>query len=75
MSDACLRTLQQRRRTQTFDVGRACMKSCAARWASPDQKTDPAVAAKLALDGLFAGGPEVLADNLSRTAKAQLSGA
>jgi hypothetical protein len=51
------------------------MKSCAARSASPDQKTDPAVAAKLALDGLFAGGPEVLADNLSRTAKAQLSGA
>jgi NAD(P)-dependent dehydrogenase (short-subunit alcohol dehydrogenase family) len=40
-----------------------------------DQKTDPAVVAKLALDGLFAGEPEVLADNLSRTAKAQLSGA
>jgi hypothetical protein len=40
-----------------------------------DQKTDPAVVAKLALDGLFAGEPEVLADNWSRTVKAQLSGA
>lgn len=40
-----------------------------------DQKTDPAVVAKLALDGLFAGEPEVLADNLSRAVKAQLSGA
>ncbi len=38
-----------------------------------DQKTDPAVVAKLALDGLFAGTPEVLADDMSRTAKAQLS--
>ncbi|HTZ13909.1 MAG TPA: SDR family oxidoreductase [Mycobacterium sp.] len=40
-----------------------------------DQKTDPAVVAKLALDGLFAGEPEVLADNMSRSVKAQLSGA
>jgi NAD(P)-dependent dehydrogenase (short-subunit alcohol dehydrogenase family) len=40
-----------------------------------DQKTDPAVVAKQALDGLFAGEPEVLADDLSRTVKAQLSGA
>jgi NAD(P)-dependent dehydrogenase (short-subunit alcohol dehydrogenase family) len=39
-----------------------------------DQKIDPAVVAKLALDGLFAGEPEVLADELSRSAKAQLSG-
>lgn len=38
-----------------------------------DQKIDPAVVAKLALDGLFAGAPEILADDLSRTAKAQLS--
>ena len=38
-----------------------------------DQKTDPAVVAKLALDGLFAGEPEVLADNTSRAVKAQLS--
>jgi NAD(P)-dependent dehydrogenase (short-subunit alcohol dehydrogenase family) len=40
-----------------------------------DQKTDPAVVAKLALDGLFSGEPEVLADNWSRAVKAQLSGA
>jgi NAD(P)-dependent dehydrogenase (short-subunit alcohol dehydrogenase family) len=38
-----------------------------------DQKIDPAVVAKLALDGLFAGEPEVLADDLSRNVKAQLS--
>ena len=40
-----------------------------------DQKTDPSVVAKLALDGLFAGEPEILADDLSRTVKAQLSAA
>ena len=39
-----------------------------------EQKIDPAVVAKAALDGLFAGEPEILADELSRTAKAQLSG-
>ncbi|MGE2816095.1 SDR family oxidoreductase [Mycobacterium heidelbergense] len=38
-----------------------------------DQKIDPAVVAALALDGLFNGEAEVLADDLSRTAKAQLS--
>jgi NAD(P)-dependent dehydrogenase (short-subunit alcohol dehydrogenase family) len=38
-----------------------------------DQKSDPAVIAKLALDGLFAGAPEVLGDSLSRAVKAQLS--
>ncbi len=38
-----------------------------------DQKTDPSVVAKLALDGLFAGEPEILADDLSRAVKAQLS--
>jgi len=38
-----------------------------------DQKADPSVVAKLALDGLFAGEPEILADELSRTVKAQLS--
>jgi NAD(P)-dependent dehydrogenase (short-subunit alcohol dehydrogenase family) len=38
-----------------------------------DQKTDPGVVAKLALDGLFAGEPEILADDLSRNVKAQLS--
>jgi NAD(P)-dependent dehydrogenase (short-subunit alcohol dehydrogenase family) len=39
-----------------------------------DQKVDPSAVAKQALDGLFAGEPEVLADELSRTVKAQLSG-
>lgn len=39
-----------------------------------EQKTDPAVVAKLALDGLFAGRPEILADELTRSVKAQLSG-
>ena len=38
-----------------------------------DQKSDPAVIAKLALDGLFAGAPEVLGDSLTRAVKAQLS--
>jgi NAD(P)-dependent dehydrogenase (short-subunit alcohol dehydrogenase family) len=38
-----------------------------------DQKIDPAAVAKLALDGLFAGQPEILADDLSRNVKAQLS--
>jgi NAD(P)-dependent dehydrogenase (short-subunit alcohol dehydrogenase family) len=38
-----------------------------------DQKIDPAVVARLALDGLFAGEPEILADELSRSAKANLS--
>ena len=46
-----------------------------AEFAPADQKTDPSVVAKLALDGLFAGDPEILADDLSRTVKAQLSGA
>ncbi|MDN4516600.1 SDR family oxidoreductase [Mycolicibacterium austroafricanum] len=40
-----------------------------------DQKTDPAVVAELALDGLFAGQPEILADELTRSVKAQLSAA
>jgi hypothetical protein len=38
-----------------------------------DQKTDPSVVANLALDGLFAGKPEILADDTSRAVKAQLS--
>jgi NAD(P)-dependent dehydrogenase (short-subunit alcohol dehydrogenase family) len=37
------------------------------------QKTDPSVVAAQALDGLFAGEPEILADELTRTVKAQLS--
>ena len=44
-----------------------------ADFAPDDQKSDPAVVATLALDGLFAGEPESLADELSRTVKAQLS--
>ena len=43
-------------------------------FAPADQKTDPAVVAELALDGLLAGEPEVLADDLTRATKAQLSG-
>ncbi|KUI32329.1 short-chain dehydrogenase [Mycobacterium sp. IS-1496] len=38
-----------------------------------DQKTDPGVIAKLALDGLFAGEAEILGDALTRDVKAQLS--
>lgn len=38
-----------------------------------EQKTDPAVIAEMALDGLFAGAPEILGDALTRTVKAQLS--
>ena len=44
-----------------------------ADFAPDDQKSDPAVVATLALDGLLAGEPEILADELSRTVKAQLS--
>ncbi|MGP4055143.1 SDR family oxidoreductase [Mycobacterium sp. 4D054] len=40
-----------------------------------EQKTDPAVVAELALDGLFAGAPEILADDLTRAVRAQLSAA
>jgi hypothetical protein len=38
-----------------------------------DQKTDPGVVARIALDGLFAGEREVLADRVSKDTKAQLS--
>lgn len=38
------------------------------------QKTDPAVVARLALDGLFAGQPEILGDELTRAVKAGLAG-
>ncbi len=38
-----------------------------------DQKTDPAVVARLAVDGLLAGAPEIIADDISRNAKAALS--
>jgi NAD(P)-dependent dehydrogenase (short-subunit alcohol dehydrogenase family) len=39
-----------------------------------DQKVNPSTVAKVALDGLFAGEPEIIADELSRNVKAQLSG-
>jgi NAD(P)-dependent dehydrogenase (short-subunit alcohol dehydrogenase family) len=39
-----------------------------------EQKADPTAVAKLALDGLFAGEPEILADDLTRSVKAGLSG-
>lgn len=38
-----------------------------------DQKTDPAVVAAQAIRGLLNGDPEILADEQSRTVKAQLS--
>jgi NAD(P)-dependent dehydrogenase (short-subunit alcohol dehydrogenase family) len=44
-----------------------------AAFAPADQKIEPSVVAKLALDGLFAGEPEILADDTSRAVKAQLS--
>jgi NAD(P)-dependent dehydrogenase (short-subunit alcohol dehydrogenase family) len=45
-----------------------------AEFVPEDQKIDPSVVATLALDGLFAGEPEILADDTSRAVKAQLSG-
>lgn len=38
-----------------------------------DQKSDPAVIATMAVDGLLGGDDEILADDWARTAKAQLS--
>ena len=37
-----------------------------------DQKSDPAVVAALALDGLFAGKREILGDEMTRAARAAL---
>jgi NAD(P)-dependent dehydrogenase (short-subunit alcohol dehydrogenase family) len=44
-----------------------------AEFVPADQKLDPAVVAARALDGLFAGDPEILADELTRTVRSQLS--
>lgn len=44
-----------------------------AAYVPTDQKTDPALVAKLALDALMAGKAEILADDVSRAVKAQLS--
>jgi NAD(P)-dependent dehydrogenase (short-subunit alcohol dehydrogenase family) len=49
------------------------METDMAAHAPADQKGDPSVVAKLALDGLFEGEPEILADDLTRNVKAQLS--
>jgi NAD(P)-dependent dehydrogenase (short-subunit alcohol dehydrogenase family) len=38
-----------------------------------DQKTDPGAVARQALDGLFAGEPEILGDDLTRNTRANLS--
>jgi NAD(P)-dependent dehydrogenase (short-subunit alcohol dehydrogenase family) len=38
-----------------------------------DQKTDPGTVARQALDGLFAGEPEILGDDLTRNTRANLS--
>ncbi len=43
------------------------------RYVPADQKTDPATVARLAVDGLLAGAPEILADEISRNTKAGLS--
>jgi NAD(P)-dependent dehydrogenase (short-subunit alcohol dehydrogenase family) len=45
-----------------------------AAFAPADQKVDPSMVANLALDAVFAGEPEILADDVSRQVKAQLSG-
>lgn len=44
-----------------------------AEFVPADQKADPAEVAAQALDGLFAGEPEILADELTRTVRSQLS--
>lgn len=44
-----------------------------AEFVPTDQKLDPAVVAAQGLDGLFAGEPEILADELTRTVRSQLS--
>jgi NAD(P)-dependent dehydrogenase (short-subunit alcohol dehydrogenase family) len=44
-----------------------------ASYVAPDDKVDPAVVTSLALDGIAAGTPEILADERSRVAKRNLS--
>jgi NAD(P)-dependent dehydrogenase (short-subunit alcohol dehydrogenase family) len=43
------------------------------RYIPAEQKIDPALVAKQAIDGLLAGQPEIIADELSRQVKAGLS--
>jgi NAD(P)-dependent dehydrogenase (short-subunit alcohol dehydrogenase family) len=45
-----------------------------AEYVAPENKTAPEQVAKLALDGIVAGLPEILADDLTRTVKAGLAG-
>ena len=73
MTDAIRTELAPRRITVTA-VHVGYMDTDMAAFAPADLKTDPAVVARLALDGLFAGEPEVLADELTRATKANLSG-
>lgn len=74
MTDAIREELAPRGITVTA-VHVGYMDTDMAAFAPADQKTDPEVVARLALDGLFAGQPEVLADQLTRTTKAHLSDA
>lgn len=47
------------------------MKACPT--APADQKIDPALVAAAALDGVAAGRPEILADEITRTVKQGLN--
>jgi len=73
MTDAIRQELAPRG-IQVTAVHVGYMDTDMAAFAPADQKTDPDIVARLALDGLFAGQPEVLADDLTRATKAQLSG-
>jgi NAD(P)-dependent dehydrogenase (short-subunit alcohol dehydrogenase family) len=73
MTDAIRAELAPRGITVTA-VHVGYMDTDMAAFAPADQKTDPEVVARLALDGLLAGEPEVLADALTRATKASLSG-
>ncbi|RJQ77722.1 SDR family NAD(P)-dependent oxidoreductase [Pseudonocardiaceae bacterium YIM PH 21723] len=44
-----------------------------ADYVAPEDKIDPALVAKIALDGFAAGLPEIIADDFTRTVKAGLS--
>jgi NAD(P)-dependent dehydrogenase (short-subunit alcohol dehydrogenase family) len=73
MTDAIREELAPRGITVTA-VHVGYMDTDMAAFAPADQKTDPEIVARLALDGLLAGEPEVLADELTRVTKASLSG-
>ena len=46
-----------------------------ADYADPDEKSDPAIIASAAFDGVAAGESEVLADEITQNVKHQLSAA